>query len=119
MTKRRIHHILDGDAADIIGENAEHEGHPRTASAERAQESWEEFKEKSNLAAEAVIDEITHPAQLRTRAKKVLRRTRGFYLTYKTYFWIAGALALIGTAYAVAMPVVAKKRRERVDLGFA
>lgn len=119
MSKRRIHHVLEGDAQDIIAENAEHEVQPRTNSVERAQESWEEFKEKSNHAAEAVIDELTNPQVLRTRVKKAARRTRGFYRTYKTYLWIAAGLMAVGAVYAVAMPLVEKKRRERVDLGFA
>lgn len=120
MTKRRIHHILDG-AEDIIAENAANEGAPRTNSVARAQESWEEFKEKSNHAAEAVIDELTNPDVLRTRVKKVARRTRGFYRTYQTYFWIGAGLLVLGVVAAAVIPAVARKRKERfsVDLGIA
>ena len=118
MTKRRIHHVLDGDAKSIVRENSEHEGKPRTASAHRPQESWEEFKEKSNLAAESVIDELTNPTVLRTRVKKAARRARGFYRTYKTYFWIAGGLAVAVAAYAAIMPII-EKRRERVKFKVA
>jgi hypothetical protein len=118
MSKRRIHHILEG-AEDVIAENAEHEGHPRTSSAERAQESWEEFKEKSNQAAEAALEEITHPTELRTRMNKAIRRARGFYMTYKTYVWIAGALGAAGLAYAITAPIVKKRNRFKISVGLS
>ncbi len=118
MSKRRIHHVLGVEPNEIIAENSAHEGKPRTQSAARAQESWEEFKEKSNHAAEAVIDELTHPTVMRTRIKKAARRTVGFYRTYQTYLWIAAGLAAVSVIYAVAKPMV-DRRRSKVELEFA
>ena len=103
MTKRSANNSSETSEA-IIAENAEHEGTPRTTSAARAQESWEEFKERSNKAAEAVLEEVTNPDSLKIRARQSARQAKAIYRSYKPYVIAAGVLVLAGVAYAAFKP---------------
>lgn len=98
MTKRAQEESSDR-AEQIVAENAEHEGTPRTTSAARAQESWEEFKERSNRAAESVIDDVTSP-----EAREASLRARGFFRSYRAYFIAAAVVITAGALYAALKP---------------
>lgn len=109
MTQHSDHNTSNiGEA--ILAENAEHEGRPRAMSAARAQESWEEFKQRSNKMAEAVLAEVTNPKAMRTRARQMGRKAKAYYSEYQTYVFIAaGIVAAVGLTAAL-MPLFKKKR---------
>ena len=103
--KEHMHELAD----DIRAENESHEGHPRATSAARAQESWEEFKKRTNKAAEKVIGEVTHPRSLSTRMRQAGRTARGFYRNHKKgVIASASAVAFAGATLAL-LPIVKKK----------
>jgi hypothetical protein len=94
MAKRRRKATVVSQA--IVAASARHEGRPRTSSASRPQESWEEFKEKSNAPAETVLEEITQPRSPAVVLRRSLRRAGGLYRAYAPYLW--AGVGLIVTA---------------------
>ncbi len=109
MTNQKDHHASDiGEA--INSENAVNEGRPRAMSAARAQESWEEFKNRSNKMAEAVMQEVTNPEALRTRARQAGRKARSFYRDYQTYILVGAAVLAVAGITAALVPTFRKKK---------
>ena len=106
---KRTHSEGNETAEAINAENAEHEGRPRTMSAERAQESWEEFKQRANHAAEEVLEEVTDPQALKVRARQAKRQARHFFRSYRTYV-IAGATLVTAAALYWAFKPEPKKK---------
>ena len=105
MTKRKNHHIGE----EILEENAAHEGRPRAASSERAQESWSEFKEKANPGFERALNEAVHPQAIRTRVRRASRHVEDFFSENRTAIF-SGLSVIAGIAVWSILNQAQKKR---------
>lgn len=84
-------------------------------SAVRLQETWEEFKERSNEAAEAALEKITE-ADIPTRARQLARQAKSFYNSYRVYvLWGAGLIAA-SALYAALRPKPKKSWRSLLKI---
>jgi len=104
MTQRNQHHA--DEMADAVAETAK--SAPRSMSAARAQQSWEEFKQRSNKMADAVMREVTQTA-LRHRASQAGRKARSFYRSYQTYILVGAAVAAVAGITVALLPTLRKK----------